>query len=358
MARLPCKAAQTAGPVHGGSPCTVKIEQETPLPGFLRFLSAVAFLAAAVGIVPAHGQTYPSRPIRIIVPYPPGGGVDNVARQLTEAVSARLGQPVIIENRPGGNTFIGMSACAKAPPDGYTLCVMNADGLAFGPYVFNRIPYDPLKDLVGISKLGASPNGLFISGQLPFNNFQEVIAYARANPGKLNFGSFGTGTVGHLYTEFYRRQLNADMTHVPYRGSAALVPALISNEIQIAWVALSLVQQHVKTGRIKAIAIDDAARSPVLPDVPTLGELNARSNIETYIGVYAPAKTPAAFLERLNAAFTSALREPRVHDKLSAMFYVTMPTTLEQIETARHQEADFARRFTQSISLKSSDLPE
>jgi len=325
---------------------------------FLRLLQLLLLLASAAAMLPAHGQAFPNRPLRIIVPYPAGGGADAVIRPIANAVSATLGQPVVIDNRPGANTFIGMNACAKAPADGYTLCVTNADSLSFGPFVFNKIPYDPANDLVGVTKLASAYAGLFISGQLPFKSFQEVLAYASANPGKLNFGSFGTGTVSHLYVEVFRRQLNAEMTHVAYRGAAPIIPALINNEVQISWLALAQVLPHLKTGKIKAIAIDYGTRSPELPDVPTLAELHASAGIETYFGLYAPAATPAPVLDRLNAAFTAALRDQKVQQSMAGLLFTTTPTTIEDFKRARRTEVDNARRVTQAIGLKPLDLPE
>jgi len=328
------------------------------MPAFLRILQLSMLLASAAAILPAQGQAFPNHPVKIIVPYPAGGGADAVIRPIANAVSASLGQPVVIDNKPGGNTFIGMGACAKAPADGYTLCVTNADSLSFGPMVFNKIPYDPANDLVGVTKLASAYAGLFISGQLPFKTFQEVIAYARANPGKLNFGSFGTGTVGHLYVEMFRRQMNADMTHVAYRGAAPIIPALINNEVQISWLALAQALPHIKTGKIKAVAIDYGARSPEVPDVPTLAELSAAAGIQTYFGLYAPAATPAPVLARLNAAFTTALHDQRVQDSMAGLLFMATPTTVDEFKRLRQEEADNARRVTRLIGLKPVDLPE
>jgi tripartite-type tricarboxylate transporter receptor subunit TctC len=325
---------------------------------FFRLVQVLLLAMSAAAFPSAHGQGYPEHPLRIIVPYPPGGGTDAVIRPLADTVSAKLGQPVVIDNRPGGNTFIGMNACAKAPADGYTLCVTNADSLSFGPLVFSKIPYDPARDLVGITKLAATPTAIVISGQLPFNTLPEVLAYARANPGKLNFGSFGTGTVGHLYAEWFRRQMKADMTHVPYRGAAPIIPALINNEVQVSWMALSLVLPHVKTGRIKVVALDYPGRIPQLPDVPTLAELNADPNIQSYFGLYAPAGTPPAVLERLNAVFKSALLDPKVQESLAGLLFVSTPTSISDFNNARRDEVEHARQLTTSIGLKPTDLPQ
>lgn len=323
-----------------------------------RVVQLLVVTISAVAIPAVYGQAFPDHALRIIVPYPPGGGTDAVIRPLTDAVSAKLGQPVFIDNRPGGNTFIGMNACAKAQADGYTLCVTNADALSFGPFVFSKIPYDPSKDLVGITKLAATPTAIVISGQLPFNTLPEVFAYARANPGVLNFGSFGTGTVGHLYAEWFRRQLNADMTHVPYRGAAPIIPALINNEVQVSWMALSLVLPHVKTGRVKVVALDYPSRIPQLPDVPTLSELNANPDIQSYFGLYAPVGTPSAVQNRLNAAFTDALRDPKVQESFSGLLFVATPTSIKEFNGARVQEAEHARQVTLSIGIKPMDLPQ
>jgi tripartite-type tricarboxylate transporter receptor subunit TctC len=327
------------------------------MPASMGLRACVAFFLAASALT-AQAQGFPDRAIRVIVPYPAGGATDAVIRPVANSVSAALGQPVLIDNRPGGNTFIGMNACAKAPPDGYTLCVTNSDTLAFGPLIFNKIPYDPATQLVGITKLADTPGGVFISAQLPFSTFEGMIAYARANPGKLSFASFGTGTVGHLYAEWFRRQLNADMMHVPYRGAAPIVPALINNEAQVTYLALSMALPHIRTGKIKAVAIADAGRSSQLPDVPTLAELKADPGINPYFGLYAPAGTPAAVLERLNHAFTAALRESKVKESMSGLLFVTVPTTVAEINRSRKEEAEAAAKVTKIIGLKPLDLPE
>jgi tripartite-type tricarboxylate transporter receptor subunit TctC len=327
--------------------------------GSVCLMRLLLVLSAALPILPAHSQTFPNQPLKIIVPYSAGGATDLVIRAFADTVRESLGQPIIVENRPGGGTITGMNACAKAPADGYTLCVTNSDSLSFAPLLFSRLPYDPAKDLIGITKVASAPSGLFINGTLPLNSFAEVIAYAKANPGKLNFGSFGAGSVGHLYAEWFRRELQADMTHVPYRGSAQVATALISNEVQIAWLALSNALEFVAAGAIKPIAIDYGTRAPQLPNIPTLAELNANpKSIQSYFGLYAPAATPTPVIERLNSAFTSALRDKKVQEKMATAYFTTNPTTVDEINQFRRDEAEIARRMASTIGLKPVDAPE
>jgi tripartite-type tricarboxylate transporter receptor subunit TctC len=306
----------------------------------------------------SFGQAFPNRPIKVIVPYAAGGGTDTVIRPVATAVAAHLGQPVVIENRPGGNTFIGMSACAKALADGYTLCVTNADVLAFGPYIFNRIPYNPQTDLTGITKIAHSPNGIFVSTQMPFKTIQDLIAYAQANPKKLNFATFGAGTVGHLYIEYFRRQMGAEMTHVPYRGAGPIIPALITNEVQVSYLSLAQALPHLKNGKIRILAVVDSERHAELPDVPTLAESKADAGIKAYFGLYAPTGTPTPVLQRLNAAFGAALNEQSVQASMSGLMFVVQPSSIDEINQAREQEFTRAGELTRAIGLKPVDIPE
>jgi tripartite-type tricarboxylate transporter receptor subunit TctC len=324
----------------------------------LRFLSSLVLVLLSAAAFTAHAQGFPNRPIRIIVPFPAGGTVDAVIRPIATSVSASLGQPVVIDNRPGGNTFIGMAACAKSAPDGYTLCSTSSDALAFGKFVFNKIPYDPQNDLVGVTKLVAAPSGLFISAQLPFHSASELFAYAKANPGKLNFASFGSGSIGHLYVEWFRREMKIDMTHVPYRGSAPIIPALISNEAQVAYLSLAQALPHVKTGKIKAVAIDYPSRVPQVQDVPTVGELKIDPGMSPYFGLYGPAGIPPAVIERLNQAFTAALRDPKLRDDMAVLLFFTAPTTVDELQRSRRAEVETASAITRAIGLKPLDLPE
>jgi tripartite-type tricarboxylate transporter receptor subunit TctC len=321
----------------------------------IRLLAALLLTGASIA---SFAQQYPNRPIRVIVPYAAGGGTDTVIRPVATAAAAILGQPVVVDNRPGGNTFIGMSACAKAPPDGYTICVTNADVLAFGKYIFNKIPYDPQTDLTGITKIAHSPNGIFVSALTPFKTFQEMTAYAQAHPSGLNFATFGAGTVGHLYIQWFRRQLNAEMTHVPYKGAGPIIPALIINEAQVSYLSLSQALPHVKSGKIRPLAVVDDKRSAQLPDVPTLAELKADAGIKAYFGLYAPKGTPAPILQRLNAAFSAALNEPSVQAGMSGLMFVVQPSTIEEINRSREQEFVAAGAFARSIGIKPLDLPE
>lgn len=322
---------------------------------FARLLGALSLAAASVG---SYSQPFPNRPVKVIVPYAAGGGTDTVIRPIATAAAAILGQPVVVENRPGGNTFIGMSACAKAPPDGYTVCVTNADVLAFGPYIFNRIPYNPQTDLTGVTRIAHSPNGIFVSTQMPFKTVQELIGYAQANPGKLNFATFGAGTVGHLYVEYFRRQFKAEMTHVPYRGAGPIIPALITNEAQVSYLSLAQALPYVKSGKIRILAVVDEKRHAQLPDVPTLAEAHADAGIKAYFGLYAPNGTPAPVLQQLNAAFGAALNEADVQASMAGLMFVVQPSTIDEINRAREQEFVQAGEITKAIGLKPVDIPE
>src|SRR5581483_2585474 len=184
--------------------------------------------AAAVFATGAHAQDYPAKPVHLIVPYPAGGVVDGLMRGIGQPVSETLGQPVVVENRPGANTIIALEACARAAPDGYTICSSSSDGMSFNPWLYAKLPYDPERDFAPITQL-VWVNGVIVAGaKVPYGTVADMVAYARANPGKVNFASFGIGSTPHFFLEWFRKQGNVDIVHVPYKGSAQIIPALLS----------------------------------------------------------------------------------------------------------------------------------
>ena len=265
----------------------------------------------------AGAQGYPGKPIRAIVPYPAGGVIDVLIRGVGQQVAETIGQPVLIDNRPGANTIIALEACAKAAPDGYTLCSSSADGMSFNPGLYASLPYDPERDFSPITQLVWVNGAVLANPGAPFSTVKEAIAYAKSRPGALNWASFGIGSTPHIYLEWFKKQAGVDIVHVPYKGSAQIIPAMISGEVHMSWIGLGgPVLPQVRAGKLKVLAITSPKRSPLLPDSSTLAEQGVDPAITSWIGVFAPARTPREIVERLNGEFVKAMRNSRVQEQL------------------------------------------
>ncbi|HZR69452.1 MAG TPA: tripartite tricarboxylate transporter substrate binding protein [Burkholderiales bacterium] len=270
---------------------------------------------------PGSRQAYPAKPVHLIVPYPAGGVVDGLMRGIAQPVSETLGQPVIVDNRPGANTIIALEACARAAPDGYTICSSSSDGMSFNPWLYSKLPYDPERDFAPITQL-VWVNGVIVAGaKVPYGTVADMVAYARANPGKVNFASFGIGSTPHFFLEWFRKQGNVDIVHVPYKGSAQIIPALLSGEADATFIAMGIVLPMIASGRMKALAVTGAERSPYLPEVSTLAEQKMDPKIQNWFGVFAPARTPVVIVERLNAELVRALGNPKFREFLRAQAF-------------------------------------
>jgi tripartite-type tricarboxylate transporter receptor subunit TctC len=217
-------------------------------------------------------QTYPNRPIRFVVPFAPGGSTDTLARTIGQKLSDSLQQQVVVDNRSGANGNIGMEIVAHAAPDGYTILLGYIANLGIGPGLYAKLPFDPVRDYAPITQLASSPNILAVHPSLPVKSFREMIAYAKANPKKLNFASSGVGSIGHLTGELLNRSAGIDMVHVPYKGSGQAVIDLLGGQVQMMFSGMSSVMQHIKAGRLRPLAVTGAQRSPAVPDVPTIAE--------------------------------------------------------------------------------------
>jgi tripartite-type tricarboxylate transporter receptor subunit TctC len=265
-------------------------------------------------------DAYPSRAIRLVVPYPPGGPLDTVARLLGSEVSQSARQPVIVENKAGAGGNIGADSVAKSAPDGYTLLMGAVATHAINPALYPSIPYDAEKDFVAVTQIASTPNVLVVSGQLGVTTVAAFIAHARAHPGKLNFGSGSTGSAGHLAGELFKGLAGVDMTHVPYKGAALAMQDLVAGRVDLMFdnLASSLVQ--VRAGRIKALAITTARRSGLAPELPTLAEAGLPGfDISTWFGIFAPAGTPPPVVDALHAYFTRALARPEIRERVLAL---------------------------------------
>ena len=285
-------------------------------------LTAVALACLAAGT--AHAQTYPTRPVRLILPYTAGSPNDAVARLFAPFLSAQLGQPVVVDNRPGGGTTVGVNAVMQAAPDGYTLLFSNSPSHQIAPLINETFVHDPIKDFVPIATVGASSNVIVIGGSLPAKTVQEFVAYAKANPGKLNFG-FGQGTQPQLVGEMFKLAANIDIVNVPYKGGMQAVTDMLGGHIQLNIGApATLVPLH-ESGKIRMIGYTGTKRSRQLPDVPTMIESGYPSVVSTtYYGLLGRHGLPADIVARLNAATAEALKSPELQAGLAAILFEPM----------------------------------
>lgn len=285
-----------------------------------RNLCAVTLTAIALAVAPAGiAQPFPSKPIRLISPYAPGGANDIVCRVLAEKLADSLGQPVLVDNKPGAGSMVGSQILVKAPADGYT--IMMAD-IAHGanPSLRKKMPYDTLNDFAPVVLVAELPSVLLAHPSVPANSVAELVDYARKNPGKLNYSSSGFGSGNHLSAETFKSELGLDIVHVPYQGGGEAMNALLSGQVQILFITLPASLPHIKAGKVKALAQTGAKRMSLLPDVPTVAEtVQPGFDISLWIGVVAPAGTPQPVVERLNAEFNKVLAIPAVAERIGAL---------------------------------------
>jgi tripartite-type tricarboxylate transporter receptor subunit TctC len=275
----------------------------------LLMASAVAFGLVAT----ASAQDYPSKPLRIVVPYPPGGFNDTLARTVGDRLSKQWGQSVVVDNKPGGNTVIGNQFVAKAPADGYTLLITPLPFSALPALYAGKLPYNATKDFAPIVWAGSTQNVLVVRNDLGVNNLRDLLDMAKKSPGKLNYGSTGSGSSNHLSMELFMSMSDTRMTHVAYKGSAPAVMGMLGSEIDALFDNLPNVIQQIKAGKIKAIAVTGTSRSVLLPDVPTVAEAGVPGyEVNVWFGIQAPANTPEAIIQRLNQDIVRILREPDV----------------------------------------------
>jgi tripartite-type tricarboxylate transporter receptor subunit TctC len=264
---------------------------------------------------PVPAQSYPSKPIRIIVPFAAGGSVDALARVVGGKLSEQINQPVVVENRPGAGGNIGADVVAKSPPDGYTI-LQNTVGQAIAPSIFRTLPFDTLKDFVPVTQLVATTLILVASPQLPARSIQELVALAKSKPGTLNYGMSGVGNPLHLTMEMFKIATGLDIQGVPYRGDAPIMAALVAGEMQVAVVPLAIARPLVEGGQIRALAVTGAKRSPVLPDVPTISETIPGFESSSWQAWFAPARTPREIVEVIQRETAKSLAAPDVRERL------------------------------------------
>ncbi len=300
--------------------------------GITRLLTHVlAGFVLAVASIPAQAQAYPNKPLRLIIGFPAGGPADIFGRAMAQALSAQLGQPVVVENKGGVGGVLGMDAVAKAAPDGYTLGFNNQGSVAMAPFALTKMPYNPNKDLALISVVVRVPEAIVVHPSVPVNTFAELIAYAKANPGKLNYGSAGAGGITHLAGELLKAEAGIDIVHVAYKGAAPAVTDLLGGQVQLGFFDIPVVLPHIKSGKLKAVALTTAKRIDALPDVPTTAEVKfPRVISDNWYGLVAPGGTPPDIIKRLNAAALAGLKSPALVEQFAKVSGIPSPTTLEE----------------------------
>ncbi len=276
-------------------------------------MKLVAFALAFAASCTVCAQGYPSRPVKVVVPYAAGGLPDTMARLVGQKVGESLGQQMVIENRGGAGGIVGTNEVAKAAPDGYTLLVADVGQIAINPHLFSKLPYDPMKELAGVSLMGTSALYLVAHPSLGANDMKELVALVRAQPGKVSYGSSGLGSIHHLAMEALKAGLKLDMVHVPYKGTGQSVPALLGGQVPLLYAALPSIESHVKAGKVKILAVSTPQRSAQTPDVPTVGESGVPGyDFVAEIGMLAPAGTPAEIVSKLAAEVQKAVKQPDV----------------------------------------------
>jgi tripartite-type tricarboxylate transporter receptor subunit TctC len=280
---------------------------------------------------------YPNRPIKFIVPYPPAGGTDIVARTLNEQLGAVLGQPIIIDNRGGAAGSVGTDIVAKSAPDGYTV-LFTLSSHTINPKLYDKLPFDVEKDFVPISLAAMIPQVLVANPSVPVSNVKELIALARAQPGKLNYASVGTGSPGHIAGELFKLKTGINMVHVPYKGGGPAVTDTLGGQVQLLFVSLPAAMQYVKAGRLRALAVTSDQRSVAAPDIPTIAESGIDCVVNSWYGALAPAKTPPGVVAKLQAAFAKVLAMPDIREKLLAQGAEAKSSTSAEFEQRIKEE--------------------
>ena len=280
---------------------------------------SLAGLAAAFACSLACAQAYPAKPIRVVVPFPPGGGTDILARVLGQKLSESLGQPVVVDNKPGAGGNIGVDAVAKSAPDGYTLVIGQTSNLAVNPTLYPKLPYDPVKDLAPISLVASAPLVMVVAAGSPFKSLADVVTAAKAKPGDVTFASPGSGTVAHLSGELLQRAADIKFQHIPYKGASQALADLMGGQVQLYMSSVPTAMSQIKGGRLRALVVTSTKRLADLPDVPTVAESGFKDfESSTWFGLLARAGTPQPITSRLNSEVNSALRGQEVREKIAS----------------------------------------
>ena len=301
---------------------------------------AVALALPVTGA--AHADDYPSRPIRLIVPYAPGGGADAIGRIVAKRVSETIGQPIVIENRGGAGSILGTEAVKNADPDGYTLLVGQSGPISINPAVYKNLRYDPVKDFAPVTMTTAYPYILVVNAKLPVNNLQEFVTLARSKPGEFNYGTTGVGAANHLVSELLSSRAGLKMTHIPYRGTALAVGDLLAGQVTMVFADAVSAMPHVQAGTLRALAVSSKNRAAIAPDIPTIAESGYPGfDAIGWHGILAPARTPPAIIGRLNSEIVKALKDPATKSLLET----------QAMQLVGNSPEEFAAFIKQDIAL-------
>jgi len=299
---------------------------------FPKFLAALAALVFAFACAGAAAQAYPSKPVRLVVPFPAGGATDVLARAISLYAAEKLGQQIVIDNKPGAGGAIGSDMVAKAEPDGYTLLIATGSTHSIGPVINPRLPYNVERDFAPVVDVAKTTAVMVVPASLPVKNLADFIALAKASPGKLNFGSSGNGTVSHLSGELFKAQAGVYLTHIPYRGTGLVFNDMVSGQVHMLMDNFITAQPQIKAGRLRVLGVTSLERLPFMPEVPTLNEQGLKNfEVSNWFGIYAPHGTPAEIVERVNAAYNQALREPELRKRLATLGAVPTGGTPQQM---------------------------
>ena len=316
----------------------------------MRRLLAVLLCVAATH---AFAQGYPTKPVRMIVPYPPGGGNDTLGRLFAAKLGDRIGQPVVVENRPGAGTLIGTEAAAKSPPDGYTILLSSIATHALSPNLYAKVPYDPIKDFAPITLLGVAPTVLVVTNDLPAKDLAELVAAAKARPGALAYASGGNGTPPHINGEVFKSVAGVDLLHVPYKGGGPALVDLIAGRVQVMLDTAASAMPHVRSGKLRAVAITGPKRSPEYPDLPTFAEAGLpQYDTNAWYSVHAPAGTPPEIVRRLNAELVASLKEPDVQARFKQLSTDPVGNTPEEFAAFVRAELDKYARVIKAAGIR------
>ncbi len=294
-------------------------------------MRTILAVAMALGAGTAFAQSFPDKPVRIVIAYAPGGGTDNLIRIVAPTVGASMGQQLVIENRPGGNTFIGTELVVKSPADGYTILATDT-AIVVNPGLFKaKMPFDTVKSLTGLTMMAYAPVLLVTHSSVQANNLTELLGLARKQPGRLNYASGGSGTSTHLAAEMMKQAAKVFIVHIPYKGTGPAMNDLLAGQVQMQFAGISSARQHVETGRLKAMAVTGKQRNPAMPNVPTFEESGVPGvDADSYWGLYAPAGTPPAVLATLQKHFAAALRSPAHAERLASLGFLPIANTPEE----------------------------
>ena len=306
-----------------------------------RFATACVAAAFVLGAGNALAQAFPTKPIRFIMPYPPGGSSEILARPIALEMSKSIGQQVVIDYKPGAGSTIGADITAKSPPDGHTI-VMLLTAHAINASLMPSLPYDTMKDFASVTLAATLPLVVVVNSQAPIQSIQELIAVAKANPGKLNYASAGAGNTSHLAVEYFKSVVGVNIAHVPYKGSGPAVTALLAREVDLIFDSLSSSLAQIQGGKFRAIAVSTAKRSHVLPQVPTIAESGVPGfDISAWYGIFAPAATPPAVVQKLNAEIIKAMNAPQAKERIEASGYQIVGSTPAQLDA--HVKSEMVR---------------